>query len=76
MKQPSLKAEDGAEFFGLVEPIEGQFRASCYARSNDRAEEPEIRMHASEDGALRWIGRRAAERDFLKWWQERSAPPS
>jgi hypothetical protein len=75
MKRSSLKAEDGAEFFGLVEPVDGLFRASCYAKTTLQTEEPEFRMHASEDEALRWIGLRARQRGFHNWrLSQRPAP--
>jgi hypothetical protein len=54
MKQPSLRTEDGAEFFGLVEPIEGQFRASCYAKIDHQIEGQEFKICRSEDEALKW----------------------
>jgi len=67
MKRPSLKPEDGAEFFGLVEPIDGLFRASCYAKTAHQTEEPEFKMRASEDEALKWIGMRTRQRGFPYW---------
>jgi hypothetical protein len=72
-----LKAEDGAEFFGRVEPIEGLFRASCYAKNAHQTEEREFKMHRSEDAALKWIGLRARQRGFHNWHLgERPAPVS
>ena len=69
MKQPSLKAEDGAEFFGRVEPIEGQLRASCYVRTDNRIEGQNFKMCKSEDEVLKWIAQQAGERGFSTWWQ-------
>ena len=75
MKRPSLKPEDGAEFFGQVEPIDGLFRASCFAKTAHQTEEPEFNMRASEDEALKWIGMRTRQRGFLNWCiSERPAP--
>ena len=63
----SLKAEDGAEFFGRVETVDGQFHARCFARTAQQTEEPEFMKYASEDEALRWIGLRTRERGFPNW---------
>jgi hypothetical protein len=65
-----LKAEDGAEFFGVVESIEGGrlFRASCHARRdhNDKVETEmrEFRICPNADDAEKWIAQRAAQRGF------------
>jgi hypothetical protein len=75
MKQPSLKPEDGAEFFGQVEPIDNLVRARCYAKTAHQTEEPEFKMHANEDEALKWIGLRTRQRGFPNWrLSERPAP--
>ena len=68
-----LKAEDGTEFFGRVEPFGGLFRASCYANTADQTVQREFKMHRSEDEALRWIELRARQRGFSNW---SLAPPS
>jgi hypothetical protein len=65
MKRPSLKAEDGAEFVGEIQRIEGgQFQASCYARNETQAEDPEYHTCASEDEAKNWLAAKAALRGF------------
>jgi hypothetical protein len=66
MKQPSLKAEDGAQFVWDIQRIEGgQFRASCHAMNGEKTEESEIHLFASEDEAKSWLAARAAKRGFL-----------
>lgn len=59
MRKPTLRAADGAEFFGVLEKIDGQFRVSCYGRIDHKdrveTEEPEYHLCASEDEAVRWI---------------------
>jgi hypothetical protein len=64
MKQPALKAEDGATFVGEIRRVEGKFRASCYARNDAQAEEPEYRICASEEEAKNWLTAQAAARNF------------
>lgn len=69
-RRPSLKAEDGAEFFGAVESIEGGrlFRASCHARRdhNDKVESEmrEFRICPNAADAEKWIAQKAAQRGF------------
>jgi hypothetical protein len=69
-RRPSLKAEDGAEFFGAVESIEDGrlFRASCHARRNhnDKVETEmrEFRICANAADAEKWIAQKAAQRGF------------
>ena len=48
-------------------PIDGLFRASCYAKTAHQTEEPEFKMRASEDEALKWIGMRTRQRGFPYW---------
>ena len=71
MRKPSLKAEDGAQFFGVVEGVDGKFRASCYAQIDyeDRVEteEPEYYLCTSDDEAVSWIELRTSQRGFLKY---------
>jgi hypothetical protein len=72
-RRPSLKAEDGAEFFGAVESIEGGrlFRASCHARRdhNDKVETEmrEFRICPNAAEAEKWIAQKAAQRGFLTY---------
>jgi hypothetical protein len=69
-RRPSLKVEDGAEFFGAVESIEGGrlFRASCHARRdhNDQVETEmrEFRICPNAADAEKWIAQKAAQRGF------------
>ena len=69
-RRPSLKAEDGAEFFGVVESIEGGrlFRASCHARRdhNDEVETEmrQFRICPNATDAEKWIAQKAAQRGF------------
>lgn len=69
-RRANLKAEDGAEFFGAVESIEGGrlFRASCHARRdhNDQveAEMREFRICPNAADAEKWIAQKAAQRGF------------
>ena len=74
MRKPSLRAEDGAEFFGVVESVEGKFRASCYAQIDYKGgvetEEPEYFLCASEDEAVGWIELRTSQRRFPKYQLE------
>jgi hypothetical protein len=69
-RRPALKAEDGAEFFGAVESIEGGrlFRASCHARRdcNDEVETEmrEFRICPNAADAEKWIAQKAAQRGF------------
>ena len=69
MKQPSLRPEDGTEFFGRVDLVEDPFRASCHARDNHQIEAQEFKMCRSEEEALEWIAQIAGERGFSTWWQ-------
>ena len=69
-RRPSLTAENGAEFFGAVESIEGGrlFRASCHARRDhdDKVETEmrEFRICPNADAAEKWIAQKAAQRGF------------
>jgi hypothetical protein len=73
MGRPSLKAEDGAEFFGAVENFEAGrlFRASCYAQRDHQGkvetEDREFRMCLTEAAAEKWIAQKAAQRGFSKY---------
>jgi len=69
-RRPSLTAENGAEFFGAVESIEGGrlFRASCHARRDHddkiETEMREFRICPNADAAEKWIAQKAAQRGF------------
>jgi hypothetical protein len=61
-KQPRLRPEDGAEFFGSAkrEP-DGEWLATCYAR-NDRLGQTEEAIHRlfhTEQEAWNWIHAKA-----------------
>jgi hypothetical protein len=67
-----LMAEDGAEFFGRVEPLEdGRFRVSCYARidrkDSEGREEPKTRLFRSANEGEDWISYQAQRRGFAKY---------
>jgi hypothetical protein len=67
MKQPALRAVDGARFFGTIDSLDNgrMFRATCYAQIDHKStEQPEIRMFASDDEAEQWIGQEARRRGF------------
>ena len=72
-RRPSLKAEDGAQFFGSLESIEGGrlVRASCHARRdhNDQVETEmrEFRICPNVAEAEKWIAQKAAERGFASY---------
>lgn len=64
----SLKAGDGAQFFGTIERMEGGlFRASCYAQLGLETDTREFRMCPTEADAEKWIARRATRRGFLTY---------
>jgi len=69
-RRPNLKAEDGAEFIGAVESMEGGrlFRASCHAQRdrNDQIETEmrEFRICPNAADAEKWIAQKAAQRGF------------
>ncbi len=71
MLQANLKAEDGAEFFARIEPVEGQFRASCPAQLDNRhsvaTESPDYMMCATVEEAEQWIEREAGRRGFRQY---------
>lgn len=72
MSADNLKAEDGAEFSGRVERLEGGiFRASCYARIDHKrsvsTETPDYRMCESANEGEEWIKRQAERRGFSKY---------
>ncbi|MGO8711343.1 MAG: hypothetical protein ACLQUZ_04645 [Rhizomicrobium sp.] len=67
-----MKAEDGAEFFGRIDPVDdGQFRASCYARLDHRhsveTETPDSMICPSVAVAKEWMERQAGRRGFKKY---------
>ena len=71
MRKLGLRAEDGAQFFGVVEKIDDQFRVSCYAQMDHKdrieTEEPEYHLCASEGEAVKWIELRTSQRGFHKY---------
>ena len=72
MKKPALKADDGAEFVGLIAELEGgNVRASCYAQQDHKhsveTEEPQSMLCASRALAEQWIGQQAGSRGFRKY---------
>jgi hypothetical protein len=67
VKQPSLRAEDGAKFNGLVERVDGRFRASCYAETPEKKEEQTFGIFESEDEAVGWLDQNASERRFTSY---------
>ena len=74
-KRSALRPEDGAKFYGRVEPSdEGRFRASCGARldylSGVMEEAPDYFMCRSHEEGVAWIEQMAARRGFTKWFDE------
>ena len=72
MKKSALTAENGAEFFGHIQELEGgEVRASCYAQQDHKhsveTETPEIKMVASVAAAEEWIAQQAGRRGFKKY---------
>lgn len=71
MKRPALRAEDGATFHGRVVPVDGQFRAECWAElplpSNHQAEEESYRICDTQLEAEHWIHEQAIARGFERY---------
>jgi hypothetical protein len=73
MAEPSLRAEDGAEFFGTIERLDGGhlFRASCHVQRSIaggvETEGREFRMCGTADAARKWIAERATKRGFTAY---------
>jgi hypothetical protein len=72
LRRPPLRKEDGAKFYGSVQPADGgRFLASCYAEqdndSNVVVEQPEHFSCSTREEGLDWIERQSAARGFTNW---------
>jgi hypothetical protein len=71
MKRPVLGAEDGATFHGRVVPVDGQFRAKCWAElalpTSHQAEEERCRICDTQLDAEYWIHEQAIARGFERY---------
>lgn len=75
MLNPPLRAEDGAKFFGRIDPTDtGEFRACCFAQldllHSVNTELSVCKMCGSVAAAEEWIEQQAVRRSFQKYTLE------